>query len=771
VEQQDNEYRYSYWEGYYYHEKTAVSTSEGTTKEVVKVIQILPDSLYDDSKTMFDMDLTGSYATGSETKNTKYAALFADKYKTHEANTYYNFSDVKTSLGYTSDQWYNWGEAARWNMLIDTFKHSSFYTYAFDTGASGNKLGGYELQIDSVFASSLVDYFTKKNADSTYTFDDAGYQEFLDYYDMLILGFGDAGNYFSSVTEDTKNKMQNLEDHYYTGIHNFIQSGKSVLFTHDTTSYESPDWISGDTSPSWKTGHLSDLLAGDVGFDRYGVYDNDDSLLSLALSAGIDNITKNGTRTFTISQYPSLATAKRLGLLAQYDKSLTAGSAEDTISEATLFDIIVTESDEKHENKDVAYQPNTNRTVLTYEVQGRSTICINRQGDKTIYPMTNFASELNGKTVTTSWGEGRTYRAELLNVGQILIYPYNVYDQIKNNDNLLNVAETHYQYFQIDMNADEDLDGESDITVWLSLTDKGNSYNFIEYDVAERDARNNYYIYTKGNITYSGVGHASINSDKYVAETQLYINTMIASYQATVQKPEVSIKESPDSGSPDKDTIYISMDSSINVDSNGIGTVVDSAESLDNDKITTGSYQTKTGSDGKQYWKADVTKKDGKNDVSTYEEAYLYIQDTNVTRGTVKQIKLNYYLMLDSKDDVPDESLKDLVVNLNEGKSGLDPEWAIPLNLETYSLTYDEDGNEVPQTFDEQSEEIVSGKYYRVDIPYYVLAAAKKRAEVRCYVTTTISKKNTLTGVTTKISESTSYDSVYLQRISLFDLQ
>jgi hypothetical protein len=321
------------------------------------------------------------------------------------------------------------------------------------------------------------------------------------------------------------------------------------------------------------------------------------------------------------------------------------------------------------------------------------------------------------------------------------------------------------------MNADEDHDGESDITVWLSLTDKGNSYNYIEYDVAERDARNNYYIYTKGNITYSGVGHASINSDKYVAETQLYINTMIASYQATAQKPEVSIKESADSGSPDKDTIYISMDSSINVDSNGIGTVDDGTVSLDNDQITTSSYQTKTGSDGKKYWKADVTKKDGKNDVSTYEEAYLYIQDTNVTRGTVKQIKLNYYLMLDSKDDVPDEALKDLVVNLNEGKSGLDPEWAIPLNLETYSLTYDENGNEVPQTFDEQSEEIVSGKYYRMDIPYYVLAAVKKRAEVRCYVTTTISKKNILTGVTTKISESTSYDSVYLQRISLFDLE
>lgn len=53
------------------------------------------------------------------------------------------------------------------------------------------------------------------------------------------------------------------------------------------------------------------------------------------------------------------------------------------------------------------------------------------------------------------------------------------------------------------MEADDDNDGQSDIVVWYCLS--GGNYNYSENDVV-----NNYYIYNKGNITYSGAGHASI---------------------------------------------------------------------------------------------------------------------------------------------------------------------------------------------------------------------------------------------------------------------
>jgi hypothetical protein len=151
-----------------------------------------------------------------------------------------------------------------------------------------------------------------------------------------------------------------------------------------------------------------------------------------------------------------------------------------------------------------------------------------------------------------------------------------------------------------------------------------------------------------------------------------------------------------------------------------------------------------------------------------------------VTRGAEKVIKLSYYLMLDSDAD----SLEELVSEMSDADSSLlslaplasfavdlktssdsEHKWAIPLDLDTYALSYDNSGKVTQTAFDEQEGQIVSGKFYGVDIPYYLLSDGLNRAEIRCYVTTTIYNDSK------KISESTNYDSVYLQRISLFDLE
>ena len=47
------------------------------------------------------------------------------------------------------------------------------------------------------------------------------------------------------------------------------------------------------------------------------------------------------------------------------------------------------------------------------------------------------------------------------------------------------------------MNQDADGDGESDIVVWYTLSNHG------IYEQSPKDVRNNYYIYTMGNVTYS----------------------------------------------------------------------------------------------------------------------------------------------------------------------------------------------------------------------------------------------------------------------------
>lgn len=760
VSQEDNAYRYSYWEGYYYHEKTSVSSSGGTSLETVKVLHILPNHIhqYDvRNSPLFDMDLRGSYEEGTMTD--------PNKYKDHDASAYFSFRDVDSSVysGNIEEYWkgnglsYEQANKRRWDLLIESFKKSSFYKYAYGSETDGCMLGGYSLEIGSIFCDTLIGKFWTTSY-GVREFDSTAYQEYLDQFDMLVLGFGDCVEYFSTGTNGITPSQQQLYDYYYDGIHNFIASGKSVLFTHDTTDNVAAKSAAQYNSPYWGSGHMSDLLAGDVGFDRYGIYNNDNSLLSLALSAGIDDLKKDDSDVVRISKYPSLEIAKGLGLLEKYDAELTKNSSKDEITKGLLYTIITKEAEK--ENKDIAYQPNSNKEILTYEVQGRSTIALNRNGNDYGYDKKNLVTTEPGKSITNSWGESRTTTAELLNKGQILIYPYNVYSQIKNNNGLFKIASTHYQYFQIDMNADEDEDGESDITVWLSLTDDNDTT--IEYDSAERDARNNYYIYTKGNVTYSGVGHSRINKSGNDAEVQLYINTMIAAYQATAQNPEISIKETADSGSADKDTIYVSMDASISLESQPetgaiVGTVNDGSQ-LD---LVDSSLSSTTAT----CWKASVDS--GKTD--SYEKTYVFIQDTNVNRGTVKNIDLKCYMILDSKEDVPYESLKDLVIDLNDDPSV--EEWAIPLDLDTYSLVYDSDGNQTEKTFDEQTDNIVSGKTYCIHIPYYLLADGEKRAEIRCYATTRISKQNTITGDLIPVSTSQSYDSVYLQRISLFDLQ
>jgi hypothetical protein len=767
VEQQDNLYRYAYWQGYFYHSKTS-----GSATQDVYVLQILPSSVTVSNYyncALFDMDLTGKYSDGAASDDAVYSGYYKDKYKTHNAESYYTFADVDTSLNkelYTQDYWDGKGEnlsadqlnERRWNMLTDTFEHSTFYKYIYGTVEEGCKLSGYTMHIDSIFGDTLVDKFT--NADGS--FNQTGYQSYLDHFDMLVLGFGDSVTYFG---EDT---IAGLVDNYYVGIHNYIESGKSVLFTHDTTSYNASTWMSNEYKNTWENGHMSDLLAGDVGFDRYGVYNNDDSLLSLALSVGIDDLTEGDEEKIKVSEYPSLVSAmKKIEESASLQDTYLLKGTETEITKGKLYDIIVGEA--ASENKDIAYEPNSGKKTLTYEVQGRSTIALNKDGSSISgYNLINLVHDKSifndNKTVVQQWGVARTTSAELLNEGQILVYPYNILDQLDENG-IMQIAKTHYQYFQIDMNADDDNDGESDITVWLSLTDSID--NTIEYDTAKRDARNNYYIYTKGNVTYSGVGHSRINTIGNDVEVQLYINTIIASYQASSQKPEVSFKESADLGSADMDTIYVSLDSTISVDdSTSIGTVIEGVNSLD-DVTAPSEYKTVDGDDGKAYyWKADANMKNGVVDSDSYEAAYIYVQDTNTVRGTEKDITLSYYLIVDSPSDVP-EKLSKLglsVVNLKTLMKESEDVYAIPLDLQTYTMLYDKNGTLAPQSFDELNDTAVSGKTYRVDIPYYLLAEDQKRVEIRCYATTTIKKEDAV------ISTLRNCDSIYLQRISLFDL-
>lgn len=130
-----------------------------------------------------------------------------------------------------------------------------------------------------------------------------------------------------------------------------------------------------------------------------------------------------------------------------------------------------------------------------------------------------------------------TTRATKTNTGQITEYPFKI-------DETLKIASTHGQWYQLDMEDPE-------VTVWYCLSDNENGDpcawagtasngdgTGATYGASPNDAANNYYIYSKGNVFYSGVGHSTVDGDM---EAKLFINTMIAAYRTTYEPPMVEI--------------------------------------------------------------------------------------------------------------------------------------------------------------------------------------------------------------------------------------
>jgi hypothetical protein len=397
---------------------------------------------------------------------------------------------------------------------------------------------------------------------------------------------------------------------------------------------------------------------------------------------------------------------------AQENGSLDASLTE--VTGAELFQLIVDEAEAK--NKDIAYKPNSNRTALVPEVEGRSSLTINSNGPADIYQLANMTGSIIGNQSTST--------AELINEGQILVYPYNILTTIQENDNTMEISETHGQYFQIDMNEDLDNDGESDITVWLAL--KGDSGKLDQYNAAERDARNNYYIYTKGNVTYSGVGHSNLNYSTNETEIKLYINTMVAAYNAGAHAPEITLKQTADTDSDNLKVLYVGMDSSVE---NGI--------------VKDGELVDKNGT----------------------ERIYYTVDDTNIVLGT-KQISVEYYLVFEKESDVPD-SLKDQVVRL-QMSSDSTAVYAVKQNWSTY--------RENSAIQEASLDNMTSGVVYACDVPCNILDMVKKNdadmpgeATVWIVATTSIWKQNN--NVANAPSGTyTSYKTFKVQRVGLFDL-
>ncbi len=386
---------------------------------------------------------------------------------------------------------------------------------------------------------------------------------YLNEYDMLIIGFNDM---YDGIGVNSA-----------AALVRYINSGKSVLFTHDTTSlsqmpsayypmkeninpitktlsntnvvrntvtgeYRSVDGVVRVYSPyqiPWGYNYVGDYDGSYYRIDYENLYSSEPflqkTLCTRSIPGGIgdwgyyfNTVIRDavGLDRYGVTSSISLGGGMELGDLVNVNAPMSDSSI------ATILDL----------SRSVAFEPGSGRSKTVNEYQGY-----------TNYALIRFAAG-SGNTYryTNNYYKNReTTDVSQVNKGQITTYPYNVNTAAFGGKDgsitgyggsYMKIGTTHEQYFQINMNTD-------DIVVWYCMSNGGYDENSY-YDDVPNDCVNAYYIYNKGNVTYSGVGHKYADSlygpgatQEYVNEAKLFVNTMIAAYQSAVQAPVVAIKQ------------------------------------------------------------------------------------------------------------------------------------------------------------------------------------------------------------------------------------
>ena len=318
----------------------------------------------------------------------------------------------------------------------------------------------------NVYQMTFKEYINK-DVTKGYTSAETSYIDFLNSYDMIVMGFRDMYTTGGANADKTSEAV--------LAIREYALSGRSILFTHDLTNFTLDKYV------NWGN-YITPYLRDVQGMDRY-----------------------NWVSTFTYKPIPD----------------------EDKYKYTTVFD----ESNLKGES--------------TGEIAGYSstTILDKKWGTK------RNLSEVARFSNKDYHNSDLVRKVSKLNSGQITEYPFKIEDELP-------VSKTHGQYFQLNMETDsrDDIDND-DVVVWYTLS------HDAFYDSVPMDGRNNYYIFNKGNITYTGSGHDNVTED---GEKKLFVNTLVAAYRTGLHAPKVYYKEAEYKTSATITSKYIPYDMAIN---------------------------------------------------------------------------------------------------------------------------------------------------------------------------------------------------------------
>ncbi|MBL4933355.1 DUF5057 domain-containing protein [Clostridium paridis] len=279
-------------------------------------------------------------------------------------------------------------------------------------------------------------------------------------YDMIILGFADSYGY------------ADLSSNAISELKSFINTGQSVMFTHDTLTYRS---------------------------------------LPYSLIDSSDKSSKNTTQAFR-------------DVLGQ-------ARYKDTLNNSSELDV--------YPQYNVATGAYENRTI-PHDISSNS--------NKITYGYTDGILKMFDSNANAGSYSGASNQVYKMNDGLITQYPFVLSD--------ISVADTHYQWYQLNLE-------DKDVVPWYTLKPNGNGYN-------QYDARNYYYTYSKGNLTYSGTGHSGGFT---TLEKELFVNTMVKASRGANHAPtlEVTNLDNDQAFSKNQDEINFSVTPS----------------DMDNDKLTT----------------------------------------------------------------------------------------------------------------------------------------------------------------------------------------
>ena len=357
------------------------------------------------------------------------------------------------------------------------------------------------------------------------------WKDFLSHYDMVVFGFIDQSSF-------TSNKV------YVEGIKDFIAQGKGVILSHDTVT--GSQMLTYDSQMLKDTyGDYATWLRTTAGQRRS--YYNKQSDGSYKKSY---NNTKVNGQNYTTTSSSNV----NHSYWKKFYRKLSQKIDGDTVDK----EFYGTWVNEWMDNS-------TQLSIRTLRIHGNGN---------------NYAKDrvpkAQGALNSSGWGNQNAWSTafvKLTNNGQITTYPYTL-------DPVIEVLMTHTQNYQLDLEFME----FGDVNVWFNLTDRNDDearahYGGIDkmpntsnksvnvYSARDQDCRNSFYIYNKGNITYTGSGHGKIdggatNGLMTDEEVQLFVNTMIAAYRPPDSKPYVDVDNADTISSDNENLIYVDFDGS-----------------------------------------------------------------------------------------------------------------------------------------------------------------------------------------------------------------